>query len=57
MSEPNIESIFGTPLYYNELDNYEITDNNLTDNKLNNEKQIHKAQINQNYFFNLNYLA
>ena len=23
MSEPNTESIFGTPLYYNELDNYE----------------------------------
>ena len=23
MSEPNTEFIFGTPLYYNELDNYE----------------------------------
>ena len=40
-------------------DNKEITNVNVRGiyNKLNNEKQIHKAQINQNSFFNLNYLA
>ena len=39
------------------LANYEMKNNNLTDKKLNNEKQINKTKINQDSFFNLNYLA